>query len=325
MNKTPWLVCLSVLVSSVSATSALAANGTGNHEKVIYGDDDRQDIYDVKNSRDVDLAASTVVLIAADKLTKTGDKYDISADTFEREFGLCDTEPFKDQPTGGFCSGSLVAEDMIITAGHCITNAAECASTKFVFGYAVTKEGEYPTSAAASEVVGCKEIIARKQEAAGADFAVIRLDRKITTHAALKINRAADLKAGDNVGVIGHPSGLPVKVAFGKSMVRDVSKAGYFVANLDTYGGNSGSAVFNTKTGLVEGILVRGETDFVNKDGCRVSNVCKADKCRGEDVTKIANVMKLIPETREAPPTPPTPPSGKPTSKWPTMSHRPRH
>lgn len=313
MNKAPWLLCLTFSISSAFA---------GNHEGVIYGEDDRQDIYQVTNSRDLDLASSTVVLMNADKLTRSGDQYKISADTFGREFGLCDSEPFKEQPSGGFCSGSLVGEDLIITAGHCIEDASECASTKFVFGYAVAKAGVYPTSTLASEVVGCKEIVARKKEAAGADFALIRLDRKVKNHKPLKINRVPDLKAGDHVGVIGHPSGLPVKVAFGKSEVRDVSTTGYFVANLDTYGGNSGSAVFNTATGLIEGILVRGETDFVYEGGCRVSNVCKANECRGEDITKIAELVNLIPESRD---TPPTPPPSEPTSKWPTMSHRNRN
>ncbi|MEK7233144.1 MAG: S46 family peptidase [Elusimicrobiota bacterium] len=38
------------------------------------------------------------------------------------------------------------------------------------------------------------------------------------------------------------------------------SNPGFFVANLDTYGGNSGSAVFNVETNLVEGILLRSES-----------------------------------------------------------------
>lgn len=321
MNKTPWLVCSNFVLSSVLAVSAFATTPSGkNPERVIYGDDDRQDIYQVTNSRDVELAASTVVLINADKLTRSGDKFEIAADTFQREFGLCESEPFKDQFSGGFCSGSQVGEDLIITAGHCVVNASECESTKFVFGYAVTKEGEYPTSTLASEVYGCKEIVARKQEGTGADFALIRTDRAITGHKPLKINRATDLKAGDKVGVIGHPSGLPVKVAFGASEVRDVSKPGYFVANLDTYGGNSGSAVFNTRTGLIEGILVRGENDFVYQNGCRVSNVCKANECRGEDVTKISALATLIPEVERPAPTPTPTPTPAPTqgSQWPS-------
>jgi len=310
-KKTPWLVCL-LSVSAFGSMSAFAAGGPG--EKVIYGEDDRLDLYQVTNSRDVQLADSTVALMEATNLTKNGEKFDIAAEVFGREFGLCEKEPFYNQPSGAFCSGSLVAPDIIITAGHCIKNAGDCASTKFVFNYAVTKEGVYPTSAPADAVVGCKEIIARKQEGAGADFAVIRLDRKITNHKPLAINRANDLKAGDHVGVIGHPSGLPVKVSFGEdTVVRTVDKPGFFMANLDTYGGNSGSAVFNTKTGLVEGILVRGENDFVYDNGCRISNVCKADECRGEDVTKISELMAMIPASDGR-----DPPKNRAGSKWPS-------
>jgi hypothetical protein len=316
MKKTPWLVCL-------FAVSAFASGGTPG-DKVIYGQDDRLDIFQVQNTRDVQLADSTVALMEGNNLTRSGDKFDIRADIFGPTFGLCKDEPFYNQPSGAFCSGSLVAPDIIITAGHCIKNASDCSSTKFVFDYAVTQEGVYPTSATADNVVGCKSIIARKQEGAGADFAVIRLDRAITNHKPLAINRAGDLKAGDKVGVIGHPSGLPVKVAFGDSKVRTVDRPGYFMANLDTYGGNSGSAVFNTTTGLVEGILVRGENDFVYKNGCQVSNVCPADGCRGEDVTKISEVAALIPATGDAP-RQPQPSKDEPTSSWPSshVQHRP--
>jgi hypothetical protein len=316
MKKTPWLV-ISILGL---AGSAFGSGGPG--EKVIYGDDDRLDIYQVTNSRDVELADSTVALMEAGKLTRSGDKFEIAAEQFGVEFGLCDKEPFREQPSGAFCSGSLVAPDLLITAGHCIENATECSNTKFVFNYAVTKEGAYPKSASADNVVGCKEIVARKKEGAGADFALIRLDRRITNHKPLAINRDGDLKAGDNVGVIGHPSGLPVKVAFGKSVVRDVSPTGYFVASLDTYGGNSGSAVFNTKTGLIEGILVRGEQDFVyTSEGCRVSNVCTQDDCRGEDVTKIAEVAKLIP-TDDRSGGGGTGGGTEPSSSWPSSARR---
>jgi hypothetical protein len=253
----------------------------------------------------------------ASNLEQNGEVYDIEAGTFGDDFGLCESEPFRDQPSGGFCSGALVGDDLMITAGHCIEDEYECESTRFVFGYQVKKEGEYPTSAPVGEVYSCAEIIRRDQVSDGADYAVIRLDRKVSNHRPLAINRAADLKDGDKVGVIGHPSGLPVKIAFGESLVRDVAPEGYFVANLDTYGGNSGSAVFNTKSGLIEGILVRGETDFITtSEGCRASNVCEADDCRGEDVTKISALADIIPDVG----TPPAPP----TSSWPTLGRRAR-
>ncbi len=100
--------------------------------------------------------------------------------------------------------------------------------------------------------------------------------------------------------VIGHPAGLPTKVS-GGAKVRDAGPTGHFVANLDTYGGNSGSAVFNAKTGLIEGILVRGEIDYTWRGGCKVSNTCADDGCRGEDVTKISALSGNIPAPSAAP------------------------
>ena len=38
----------------------------------------------------------------------------------------------------------------------------------------------------------------------------------------------------------------------------------WFMANLDSFEGNSGSAVFNELTGEVEGILVRGKPDSID-------------------------------------------------------------
>ena len=68
----------------------------------------------------------------------------------------------------------------------------------------------------------------------------------------------------------------------------------FFNANLDTYGGNSGSAVFNASTGEVEGILVRGATDYVRNGSCQVSNRIGNNSGSGESVTKITNIKELM-------------------------------
>src|SRR5690606_13166453 len=113
--------------------------------------------------------------------------------------------------------------------------------------------------------------------------------------APLSIRRSGSAQVGDELVVIGHPAGLPVKVA-GGAQVRHLERD-YFIANLDTFGGNSGSAVFNVHTGEVEGILVRGELDFITRNGCRVSNQCADSGCRGEDVTMIRAAWPYIPDT----------------------------
>jgi len=273
----------------ITAMLALCAGAAFADGKVIYGSDDRLDIYQVTDARLLKLADSTVGLFNSYDITVAGSKAKLATESYAEGYGLCKEEPFYDQVTGAFCSGSLVAPDIIMTAGHCVKSEDACKDTKFVFGFAVKAKGVMPSEVPASEVYGCSQLIGREQVGTGADWALIRLDRKVTGHAPLKYNTADTVKNGDPLIVIGHPAGLPTKIA-GGATVRDASPKGYYVANLDTYGGNSGSAVFNGRTGVIEGILVRGENDYVYKDGCRVSNVCASDACRGEDVTKLSAI-----------------------------------
>jgi V8-like Glu-specific endopeptidase len=287
-----------------AATLALLASGrvfaAGDAGKVIYGADDRLDLYQVSDARLLALADSTVGLFQGSDVAINGDKADLTTESYAQGYGLCKEEPFYDQVTGAFCSGSLVAPDIIMTAGHCVKSADACKTTKFVFGFGVKAAGVMPVSVPAGEVYGCAQLIGREQVGTGADWALIRLDRKVANHKPLKYNTQDTLKNGDSLVVIGHPAGLPTKVA-GGATVRDITPKGYFVANLDTYGGNSGSAVFNARTGDIEGILVRGENDYVYKNGCRVSNVCPSEGCRGEDVTKLSSVTSPFTKAAMAP------------------------
>jgi hypothetical protein len=283
------------VLAALAALAQLAAPAAAQlHTKVIYGSDTRIDLYQVDNAKLLSLADSTVALFQSNGVTTEDGVAKLTTESYGQTRILCKEEPFYEQRTGAFCSGSLVAPDVIMTAGHCVPSAEECAGIKFVFGFAVKEKGVLPESVPAGEVYGCKELIGRQQIGDGADWALVRLDRKVAGHAPLKLNLTGAIANKTEVLVIGHPAGLPTKIA-GGAHVRDNSKNGYFVANLDTYGGNSGSAVFNSATGLVEGILVRGEQDYVKKGDCFVSNVCPVDGCRGEDVTKIAEVSDKIP------------------------------
>jgi hypothetical protein len=94
---------------------------------------------------------------------------------------------------------------------------------------------------------------------------------------------------------MGHPARLPIKFADG-SIVRDNTPSSYFIANLDAYGGNSGSPVFGTDN-VVEGVLVRGDADFTLAEGaaCWVSKVCPTTGCQGEHCTRTTEFAKLVP------------------------------
>lgn len=268
--------------------------GAKVNPKVIYGTDDRLDLYDVAEQTWTTKAESTVALIQGSKLKAAGNGYSINTTNYGSSQSLCKTEPFYEQVTAAFCSGSLIGPDLIMTAGHCIRTLSSCQSTKFVFNFAYKIKGVDPKAVGADDVYSCKELVYSELNSSNMnDFAIIRLDRKVVGRQPLPIRQTGNVAQGDDLVVIGHPSGLATKVAGGAS-VRDNSPQTYFIANLDTYGGNSGSAVFNAKTGLVEGILVRGAQDFVYKNGCYVSNVCADNGCRGEDVTRVTNILKHV-------------------------------
>lgn len=283
------VITAAVLAAALRLTASAQVEG-----QVIYGSDDRIDVYQTDNAKLRSLADSTVALMQASSVKAEGAVAKLETEPYGPGNGLCKDEPFYEQVTAAFCSGSLVAPDVIMTAGHCVTSDSSCANTKFVFGFAVKEKGKMPTSVPAKEVYGCAKLLGREQINDGADWALIKLDRAVTGHAPLKLNKTGQIENKTPIVVIGHPAGLPTKIA-GGAEVRDASKNGYFVANLDTYGGNSGSAVFNAKNGNVEGILVRGEQDYTYRGSCRVSNVCPADGCRGEDVTKISVVNEKLP------------------------------
>lgn len=259
---------------------------------VIYGPDDRLDYYQITNSAVLELANSSVALVKSSDLRALNSKVQLLGDSFGDDYGLCSTEPYREQITAAFCSGSLIDTDLVLTAGHCVTSVADCAQTKFVFGYSQKTPTQKTYEVASSEVYGCKEIIHTQAVSNGADFALIKLDRVVLNHKPLNLRLTGTAQVGDPLLVIGHPAGLPQKVASG-AKVRSVN-SGYFVANLDTYGGNSGSPVFNADTGLIEGVLVRGEDDFINQGACAISNHCTDGSCRGEDVTKISEVLKYL-------------------------------
>lgn len=276
--------------------TASASNPAGIHPSVIYGDDDRKDVYETDNALFRDLAQSTVALFFKIDVTDDPSKGTsrLTTENFGDSFRLCKDEPFRDQPSGAFCSGSLVGENLIMTAGHCIRSASACANVRFVFGFAQRQKGLIPEDVPTDDVYGCTQIVARQENGDGADFALVKTDRPVKKYRPLQINRTGRIEKGAPIVVIGHPSGIPTKISDGAD-VRDPDPNGYFVANLDTYGGNSGSAVVNTRTGLVEGVLVRGEQDFVARGSCYVSNRCANDGCRGEDVTKISALSDKIP------------------------------
>ncbi len=260
---------------------------------VIYGEDNRHDYYDASEFWR-ERADSTVALLEASWLsTPQKGLTQILGENYGQALNLCQSEPFREQQKAAFCSWSLVAPDVVMTAGHCIRNQNDCDQTRFVFGFAIKQKGVEPTQIPTSEIYSCQSVIKWVEEDTGTDFSLVYLDRPVFNHRPLELANQSTPQVDDPVLVIGYPSGLPVKIA-GDANVRSVNPK-FFVANLDTYVNNSGSAVFSRETGDIVGVLVRGEEDFVLQNGCNVSNICTDTGCRGENVTRIEQIIPFLP------------------------------
>lgn len=285
---------LSLLISAF-ASAAMASSFS---PKVIYGDDDRIDVYEETNENLVKLSASTAAMVPNGNLNRISDyEIELGGRSLE-DRGICGTERFAKQPSAANCSGFLVGKNKLVTAGHCMRNQSACNGSVWVFDYKVDYADQAKVVVDTSNVYKCKRIISQTLDSSTKDdYALIELERDAEDREPLKFRTEGAPKKGDNIVVIGHPSGLPTKIA-GGAAIRSVNSV-YFQANLDTYGGNSGSAVFNADTGLIEGILVRGERDYVRDSarGCQVSNVIANNGGRGEDVTRITNIKELMPSS----------------------------
>jgi hypothetical protein len=266
-----------------------------NSQKIVYGIDDRSEIFQLPPGPGRDDADSVVALFRAAAVSDNGDRTStLRTVDFGTQNNLGPGARFREQPTGAFCSGFLVAPDLVATAGHCV-NDDTVADVRFVFGFRMRDAETAQTTVDTGDVYRGVAVVGRQLVGNGADWALVRLDRPVAGHRIARIRRAGRIGDGQAVHVIGHPAGLPTKFA-GGAAVRDNGPEAYFIANLDSYGGNSGSPVFNSDTHEVEGVLVRGETDFVRRGTCQVSLVCPTTGCRGEDCTRATVFAGLVPE-----------------------------
>lgn len=256
------------------------------NDKIIYGEDNRHDIYTYQDQSIVELSRSTVALVRKSDIRWDGKFYNIPFQSLEAKMSLCTQERFFNQPTAAFCSGFLIAPNKIMTAGHCIENLDDCEKTAFIFDYRMANKDQY--FGKFPNIYLCKKVLGQSKNNNGVDFAIIEIDEEVPDRTPLTLSTNTEIAVNDPVFTIGHPSGLPAKIT-DNGHIRNIKyNEGYFVTNLDTYGGNSGSAVFNARTHEVEGILVRGDTDYLTiNNKCRSSNRVGNQEGKGESVTLI--------------------------------------
>ncbi|HYO70989.1 MAG TPA: trypsin-like serine protease, partial [Archangium sp.] len=198
-----------------SAQGAPAPELGEKQSEVVYGTDSRQDVYAHPDAT-LRLRAqqATVALMNPSNFNATNpNNVTFPGSTLGSAYNLCPTERFRDDPTAAFCSGTLIDDDLVLTAGHCVTSASACTNTRFVFNF-------YRTSATAmqpvttADIFSCQSIVVRQQATVNGqnlDYAIVRLDRPATPRFVPAPVRAGNtaLAAGQAVTVIGSGSGIP--------------------------------------------------------------------------------------------------------------------
>jgi V8-like Glu-specific endopeptidase len=279
--------------------------------KVVYGKDGRAEVAQ-SSAKWQELAKSTAALVPVENLEFDSENnvYRLSSKgsrTLGEAMNLCRGEKYEEQPNAAICSGFLIGDKTLITAGHCAKGqmANVCSSKKFVWVFDYNVQDRFnPTNMEipAENVTGCDRVLKADLDNV-VDYAAIKLTKNVS-RPSLKFRKSGKINNKEKLVVIGVPWGLPTKVTSGGRVIHN-SKSAFFSASVDTFQGNSGSAVFNERTGEVEGILVRGKNDSYTDERkyCSRVNVCdeRGQNCnvdqfmqKAEDITRMPFVYKNI-------------------------------
>jgi V8-like Glu-specific endopeptidase len=137
------------------------------------------------------------------------------------------------------CTGSLIAENILLTAGHCFSSTADALNYEVVFDYQVDTASTPRTTTVVQIAEGLED------STGGFDFAVVRLASNAgNTFGSLRLGDRLPT-TGELLRIIQHPRGLMKKHHQGSYSSRALNGSLHYV-DVDTDGGSSGSAVLST-------------------------------------------------------------------------------
>ena len=249
--------------------------GGGAPESLVHG---RLDVYqhprETLRRRAIESTLTTMSRMAVDE----SDPEDIRIDHARvgSPLGLCSSEPEDADLIAGGCTATLIDDDLVLTAGQCISEAT-CAEIRFVFKY---QRASRSTMAPIrqDDVFRCEQVVVHRGSKGRqrARYAIVRLDRPATPRFKPVPLRLTDisLARGQNVAVIGNTAGRPTRIDSLARVYR--RKTGRHFFRLSTQAcGQAGSAVYETDSYSLAGILIGGGRSYKNVTSeCAPVNRC---------------------------------------------------
>ena len=255
-------------------------------EPVIFGTDDRVEVYEVRDNalrEAVVRAVPAMIRAGSVNIDEATGRVTFSTRSLGSANNLCPGEAHFAQPTAPSCSATLIDDDLVLTAGHCVSDWA-CADQRFVFGWYYDAAGMLHMRERA-DVFSCAEVLVTENTLTN-DYAIVRLDRPAPGPPMAV--RMTPVLVTETVSLAGYPFGLPMKVVEGGEVTGIVSRSRFY-ARLDAHPGNSGSGVYDSELRVL-GDLTNGPVTALVEDG-----TCNRLAVIGEDTVRTELISSVIP------------------------------
>ena len=177
----------------------------------------------------------------------------------------------------GWCTGTLIADDLFLTAGHCLDSANSGAwrlphekggvalrPAELAREFTVQFRHENQAMPDAASRENSADVVRLEEyRNAGVDYAILRLSGHPGLQNGVARISPTDSRPGLPIAILQHPAALPMKVGAG-SVARVLGpKISY--DSIDTLGGSSGAGILDAVTGKLVGMHTNG--------GCTGSDV----------------------------------------------------
>lgn len=234
------------------------------------------------------------LLKTAPFIFKMNKKYILNTKTLQRRYyNLCNSIRFIKQPSlTNSCTAFAISDKYILTAAHCVKDK-NLSKMRIAFNYIKTGDN-YGKTIDKNDIYRIKLIHIGKL---GEDYAVLKIKglwKKLPQKRHLKFNLEYDYNTDENLYLLGHPLGLPMKFSDDAKLKNKIGN--YFIAKIDAHSGNSGSPVFNQKNEVI-GILSGGSSVIFRiseRRNCKTWGICNYSLCEGEKIFKIGRLRELL-------------------------------